>query len=324
MTGWIASFLEVVYVNPVHPIDTPPGWQAVADRLSQHIGRCEALLNRNAYFSARSEAESAILYLVRVLDLMDNRYASEPAWLAAQQALREADDFVGQQRLSTDRSLLRRIVDSHETPILKNGDLSTVAPMAAAQHYHIYALDLMLQATQRHPWACEALYALGRTYQAQAETEQGAKAEPFRSRAAVYYRGAHNIDPNNPLASNQLGYLMLQMDRPADAQQALIASIQAEPSAANLQNLAEASRRLGDRKLQNWAETNLAAIPSVPVPTHQIPVVMELDPKVFAAISPRASGPSTVVNNSVANGQAHAAATSAGYRTAAAPGNGRY
>ncbi len=292
----------------VNSIDNPPGWQAIGEELSQRLGRCEALINRKAYFSAREDAESAMLYLVRVLDLMSNHYYSEPAWHAASKAMSEAEDFSNAQRLTSDSDFLRRIILSHETPVLKDADTTTLAPMAAAQHYRQYAESKLVEAAQGHPWASEVLYALGRSYQSHADATQAGMQQNLRWRAITLYRGARAIAPANATATNQLGFVLLQMDRPADAREALVASINAAPSLAAYQNLVEASRRLGDANTGNWAMQQAMASNSPPSATSGIPEFLEVDPRTFAAMSPYSIGPSPQSQDSPAQA----------YRTASA------
>ncbi|MCA9134804.1 MAG: hypothetical protein KDA45_16665, partial [Planctomycetales bacterium] len=115
----------------IAPVDRPPGWQAVGRELSERLAKCESLINRKAYFSAREDAEAAMLHLVRVLDLLSNRYESEPAWHAARRAMLEAEDFSTAQRLTSDNGFLRRLILSHETPVLKDADVAPLAPLTA-------------------------------------------------------------------------------------------------------------------------------------------------------------------------------------------------
>ncbi len=275
----------------VAPVDAPPGWQAIGEQLSQRISSCEELLNRKAYFSAREEAEAAMLYLVRVLDLMSNGYTSEPAWHAACKAMQEAEDFSTAQRLTSDSGFLRRIILSHETPVLKDVDASTLAPLAAAQHYRQYAEHKLAESAQGHPWAAEVIYALGRTYQAQADVADDGSEQTLRWKAVTLYRGARTVAPYNSVATNQLGYVLLQMDRPVDAREALVASINSNPSLAAYENLVETSRRLGDAATGNWAtQQSLVLRNSIPQQSETPPVV-EVDPRTFAALSPYAIGP---------------------------------
>lgn len=276
----------------VESIDNPPGWQAIGEELSGRLENCEALINRKAYFSAREDAEAAMLYLVRVLDLMSNSYRSEPAWHAASKAMSEAEDFSTAQRLTSDSDFLRRVILSHETPVLKDADAATLAPLAAAQHYRQYAEEKLIEAAQGHPWASEVAYALGRSYQAQADLAEVGSQQNLRWRAITLYRGARGIAPNNALAANQLGFVLLQMDRPVDAREALVASINISPSLAAYENLVEASRRGGDTGTANWALQQAQAFRNRMAVTSDIPAFVELDPRTFAALSPYSIGPS--------------------------------
>lgn len=276
--------------QPLRPISASPGWQAIGEQVSKRISRCNNLLLKNAFFSARAEAESGLLELIRAIDKAENRFHCEPAWLAAKQALKEADDFAIARPMATDRSVLRRIVDSHETPILKEQNLAGVAPLNAGDHYRLYALQSLLESSQGHPWASEALYAIGRTYQAQADNNDSESPRMLRERAAVFYRASYNTMPSNTLASNQLGFILLQMDQPIEAKQALIASVSVGATADSLSNLAEASRRLGDGQTMQWAASHLNAMqPNGPPP--QVPGVVEVSPQRFAAMSPNTVGP---------------------------------
>lgn len=294
--------------RPVHSIDSPPGWQAVGEELSQRLGKCEALINRRAYFSAREDAETAMLYLVRVLDLRSNHYYSEPAWHAASKAMSEAEDFSNAQRLTSDSDFLRRVILSHETPVLKDADATTLAPLAAAQHYRQYAEEKLAQAAQGHPWASEVLYALGRSYQSHADASQAGLQQNLRWRAITLYRAARAIAPGNATATNQLGFVLLQMDRPADAREALLASLNAAPSLAAYENLVEASRRLGDTSTGNWAmQQALAAKHSLAIAS-SAPEFVEVDPGTFAAMSPYSIGPNPQSHDAAA--PAHRAAFS--------------
>ena len=251
-----------------------------------------------------------MLYLVRVLDLRSNHYYSEPAWHAAAKAMSEAEDFSNAQRLTSDSDFLRRVILSHETPVLKDADANTLAPLAAAQHYRQYAQEKMVEAAQGHPWASEVLYALGRSYQSQADATQAGLQQNLRWRAITLYRSARDIAPGNATATNQLGFVLLQMDRPADAREALVDSLNAAPSLAAYENLVEASRRLGDTNTGNWAMQQALATQTVLASAGGAPQFIEVDPRTFAAMSPYSIGPSTQSSDSSAQPYRTAASNS--------------
>ena len=300
----------------VERLESPQGWQAVGQRLSAHVAKCESLLRHRAFCSAREEAEMASLVLVRHIDLIDNLYRCEPAWQAANRALREAEDFLAVQRTSSSGDGLRDLIDSHDTPILKDRNLSDVSPLTAAQHYQVYAQMQLVEAMQGHPWASELLYTVGRTYQSEADVN-AQSVDVLRMKALTYYRASCETMPTNAIALNQLGYLLLQMDRNAEAREALALSVSLKNDPATLSNLAEASRRLGDAQTVNWASSNIALLKSRQPQQPAIPPYVEVSPEEFISISPRGIGPKPSAGGS-ANGSTPVAPNS-GNRTAAAP-----
>ncbi len=284
-------FAKDLEVEPsVTRIESPQGWQAIHTRLSNHVTKCENLLRRGAFCSAREEAETATLLLVRHIDLHDNLFRCEPALQSANQALREAEDFVVAIRSTADGESLRRLVDAHESTVLKNKNLSGMSPLTAAQHYRQFAESQLAIAAQGHPWASELLYTVGRTYQAEADADNS-RVDVLRLKAMAYFRASHITMPTNAVACNQLGYLLLQMDRNEEARESLVAAVKLKMDEAFLSNLAEASHRLGDTQTVTWAAQCVSAIRSrIPPPT-LVPPVVEISQEDFIAISPREIGP---------------------------------
>ncbi|MBX3423801.1 MAG: hypothetical protein KF752_19770 [Pirellulaceae bacterium] len=274
----------------VYPIAAASGWNAIGDQLTQHLQRCEQLARRGVFYSAREEANQALIALARHLDLIANQFSSEPTIALAQTALREANDFVRYSQ-NTESAVLKEIIDSHETLAVKQASTTNVAPLTLIQHYHQFAYARLVEAAQQHPWFSDIYYLLGRTYQAEADMAQDHRAASLRNLAVVYYRASVAISPSNTIAANQLGYVLLQMDRPIDAQAVLITAVDTKPDRFALANLAEASRRLGDRKVQDWALRTLAAMPISPHPQQALPALEMLDNRTFVAISPMNSGP---------------------------------
>ncbi len=279
--------------GPTTAIEPGPGWQAVGEELKQHVQRCEELLARRAYLSAMHEADAAVVRLVRVLDLKQNRFASEPTWAQAQQALREAQEFTSVNRVGTDPELFARLIQSHETPTLKDTNVSELTPLAAAQHYRAHAEQCLVAASQGHPWFCELYYCLGRSLQAQAETNP-AKADALLLQSLAYFRAAQSIDPSNATNANQLGYVLLKLDRPAEALNQLQQVVQLPNCPLeSWQNLAQASLRLGDTQTERWAVDNYMAAKSRGVaPSGPVNTLVQVSEEQFRAMSPRMVGPS--------------------------------
>ncbi len=274
------------------PIEPGAGWQAVGDQLKTHLAKCEQLLSRKAYLSAMEESRLAIVQLVRAVDLRQNRYASEPAWARAQQAFKEADEFTSVQRVANDAQLFARLIESHETPTLKNTSVREITPLAAAQHYRAYAEQCLVEASQGHPWFSELYYCLGRSIQAQAENSQP-QSEALLQQSLSYFRAAYAIQPSNATNANQMGYVLLRMDRPAEAIAQLGEAVQLPNCPLEAwQNLAQAGQRIGDKRVEQWAVQNYVTLKSQGAqPSGPVNTLLELDPQQFAMISPPAIGP---------------------------------
>ncbi|MEM7560660.1 MAG: hypothetical protein AAF394_16175 [Planctomycetota bacterium] len=247
-------------------------------------------MQRNAFFSAREEASGAMNYLAHILDSGNNSLRSHSALQAAQTAIQEAENFAS-GTVHLDQESLGLLIRSHTTPVLKDVDARTLVPLTAAQYYHRFAKEKLVEASQGHPWCSEILYALGRSFQAQSETAE-TSGILLREKSLLYYRAALEIAPGNTLAANQLGYMLLGMDRAKEARSVLIQSIQATPTQPAIQNLAEAARRLGDQQVLNWIAGYMQQSKTPASPQVRTPMVTEVSPDAFIALSPYNSGPS--------------------------------
>lgn len=280
------------------PVDNPEGWQTIGQRLTKHMRDCEILLRRKAYYSARQDAEDGIRYLMQVLDQYSNTLESEPRLNLALQALDEADDFSSYRSASSNSFSVGPLVNSHMTDVLKHADPTGLSPLSAAAHYRIYAAEQLVLASLQHPWASELLYTLGRVHQAEAEAAEGNRKADLRWRAITYYRAAAKIDPQNALALNQMGFVFLQMDRSADAQQALVAAINAQASTSALANLMEACRRQSNPQLYQWAAQQHALLTqhNQGAASNAVPYTI-VSAGQFQAESPRSLGPYQTAQN---------------------------
>ena len=292
LVSYAPAAAAAVTPSPVTAVSPGPGWQAVGEQLADRVAKCEALLERRAYLSAKEEIEGGIVYLVRIMDHRQNRVVSETAWAEAQQAMREADEFLAKERIASDPDMFNRLVQSHETPVLQGVDVSNLTPIAAAQHYRAYAERKLITASQGHPWFSELYYCLGRTHQAQADAGQMPSPELFEASLA-YYRAAFAVQPENALNANQLGYVLLRMDRPTEAFNQLIEVVRMPncPLAA-WQNVIEASNRLGNQRTAQWALQNYMARKDHPQAVDgPVGTLLEVNPQQFAQMSPYSSGP---------------------------------
>ncbi|GIW97502.1 MAG: hypothetical protein KatS3mg111_0835 [Pirellulaceae bacterium] len=276
--------------SALDPLEPAPGWRAVGEELARRYQRCSQLLHRGAHLSALDEAHQGVLFLCRVIDATVNKRVSEPAWLAAQTALDEADSFTAEQTLAYDEQFLRRLVLSHSTPVLKGVELRELSPLTAAQYYRHYASEQLHVAAMQHPWAAELYVAIGHCYQARAEADEVSSTR-WWYRALVFYQAAHQLTPTNSLIANQHAYALLRLDRPHEAQQILLPfAMQPAADRAVLQNTIEASRRVGDNAKVNWAMAKLAQLPP-PGASPTAPPVMEIPPQMFVQLSPYEASP---------------------------------
>lgn len=268
----------------VRPVETPPGWASVREEIQASLNRCDHLLRRGAVHSSRQEAIVSLRQLCRALDLHRQRWESEPTCQQALIALRESEDF--ERTIMTESTSVHRLVQSHQTPVLREMNLNAVAPAVAAQHYRAYARDALITAADGHPWAADLYYALGKTYEKEAMQDH-ARRSTLMQHATICYQAAHAVDPRRHHIANQLGFNLLQLDRVAEAAVALQASVAVQPNANAYRNLAEVYRRTGQAADMQLALHQATAMSANEVHYSQDnPEITEISPEEFARISP--------------------------------------
>lgn len=241
------------------PLETPPGWNAVEQQLRLNLEKCDSLLRRGAVHSARDEAIQGLRALCRAIDAHRRAWTSEPALERGLTALRESADFRNSTFANDQLVSIQTIVDTHSTEALKGRDLSNANPEIAAQHYRAYARFQFVEASEGHRWAADLLYALGKTYEKEAQSASD-HATAMRGQAVVCYQAAVQISPRQSEAYNQLGYVLLQLDRVDDAYTALRTSIEIQPHQNAWNNLAEVYRRVGSQEEAAFATQQAAAV----------------------------------------------------------------
>jgi tetratricopeptide (TPR) repeat protein len=268
----------------IQPVESPPGWLSVESALRSSLDRCDHLLRRGAVHSSRQEALMSLRHLFRAMDLHKRTWEREPAGQQALVALKEAEDF--ERSLITEPTLVHRLVQSHQTPILQETPLDSVSPAIAAQHYRSFARAAFLDAADGHAWAADLLFALGKTYEKEAQ-QQPDRQLTLLQHATVCYQSAHKVDPRRHDIANQLGFNLLELDRVDEAVAALNAAIVSQPSANAYRNLAEAYRRQGRVAQMHQAQAMASSLASHE--THystERPEITEISPEEFARISP--------------------------------------
>lgn len=277
------------------PLERPAGWGALEGELRSALEQCDQFLRRGAIHSARDEVVLGLRKLMRTMDSIRGAYVSEPALDKALNALREELDF---QRVGNGVTV-ESMVATHSTEALKNRPLDSVSPSIASQHYRSFARYQLLVAADEHPWAADLLYALGKTFEKEAEGNAIA-ATSLRSQAVVCYQAAIQLKSNHSEASNQLGHTLLLLDRVDEALATLNNAVQINPSAASWSNLAEAYKRSGAHQQAAIAATkaNEWQRASKPAFSRSNPEVVEISPEEFARYSPAQNSYATSSNAS--------------------------
>lgn len=272
----------------VQPLENPPGWMSVETYLRSSLDRCDHLLRRGAVHSSRQEAIGGLRHLFRTLDLHKRGWDSEPKLQQGLTALKESEDFERSQL--TEPTWVYRLVQSHQTTILKEEELNSISPAIATQHYRAFARQVLFTASDGHPWAADLYYALGKTYEKEAQ-QQPERQYALLQNATICFQVAHAIDPSRSHIANQLGFNLLQMDKLGEAIVALNTAIASQPTSNAYLNLAEAYRRVGhsgEMQLALQQASNLKVQETRYSPEN--PEITEISPEDFAKISPPATG----------------------------------
>lgn len=267
-------------------IEPPSGWNALEKELKARLQSCDEMLRRGAVYSGKQEAIVAIRLLLRQLDQRRSQWISEPFFDQALAAFKEESEF-HRTSDSPDRSLdVEEIVRGHSTPVLKGCNLAHVPPAIAAQHYQHFAKDRLIAAAERHPWAADLFYAFGKCLEKQA-VEATSESEMLLGQAAICYQAALASRSQHAEAANQLGFVLLKLDRCEEAQMFLAHSVQVRPSIEAYQNLIELYRRRGNQQGIDWASNQAIAMRKSQTNPRNLPRVHEVDPGTFATMSPR-------------------------------------
>lgn len=270
--------------RPIEPLENPPGWASTEQSLRCSLDRCDHLLRRGAVHSARQEVLTSLRQLFRGIDLHRRTWESEPVFQQGWTALKESEDF--ERTAITEPTSVHRIVQSHQTAILQETRLDLISPAIASQHYRAYARDAFLTAVDRHPWGADLLYALGKTYEKEAQ-QQPERQVSLLQHATVCFQAAHMVDPKRHHIANQLGFTLLQLDRVGEALVALHAAIASQASVNAFQNLAEAYRRTGQVTQMQDALAMASSLAANEIHySPDRPEITEITPEEFARISP--------------------------------------
>ncbi len=276
-----------------------------ADRHSRY--GCE-LAGRGAFFAARSEFLAALQLLAEGLDAERKTNTHAHALAAAWTAMKEADDFLPRRSGLEANTDLPRILESHNTVVLKN-HAEGLTPLAALKCYFTFAQQQFTAAVGHEVAGSMALHGLGKLHAATTanKTIHVSAAEP---KAMVYYQAALLAYSGNFLAANDLGVLLARNGNYVDARAVLEYSLAIRPQSVGWQNLSVVYRQLGEPALAAQAAQRAAQVRQVHLaqrwgtPAGSRNTVRWLDPAAFAQTStntPNSPAAITPTTTAVAN-----------------------
>ncbi|MDA1054896.1 MAG: hypothetical protein O3C40_31110 [Planctomycetota bacterium] len=230
---------------------------AVSQRADDMIDRGFVLAEKGAFYSAKSEFQQSLRTVAQALDTHFGGSRYSEALAAGWLALEEADDFAAQSQRGpvVDVGL---IVESHQTPLLKDYALDDVSPVLAMQYYFAFAQEQLVEACGQAPVASRALHGLGKIHTVLGE-KSGSAERLHGPKAMAFQQAALATDPDNFLAANEFGVLLARFGRLHEARTVLQYSAACYPLPETWQNLSIVHQRLGEANLAaqsvaNWQQ----------------------------------------------------------------------
>jgi hypothetical protein len=137
--------------------------------------------------------------------------------------------------------------------VLKNVDTALLTRAEALQRYHSYATEQLAFAGDHSPLASSALYGLGRA-ESIATAGAGVRNPLGGPNAMALFQAALIVNPQNYMASNELGVLLARYGDLDAAEIQLVHSISIKPQVETWHNLAAVYRRQGEVEKADQAE----------------------------------------------------------------------
>jgi hypothetical protein len=268
--------------------------EIIAPQAQAHIDYALNLAERGAVQSAQAEFIMALDLIADALDAdaKNPTRAHARAIQAGLTAISETKDFVPADTPHNVVINLAQLAATHQTPVLQGMDLSRMTRAQALQHYHTYATQQLAFAGGRSAIASSAMYGLGRS---QCVTTAGASGRnPLGApNAMALYQAALLVNPQNYMASNELGVLMARYGDLDSAAAQLTHSLSIKPQVESWHNLATVYRRMGQLELAEQADRerekllasprSSGAMAKDPTDLGARPPMQWVDPDTFAA-----------------------------------------
>lgn len=219
----------------------------------QYINAGIQQAERGAVYSARAQFIKVLRLVTQSFDAetQSNRYST--ALAAGLRALEESNDFRPSGSQLEGNLNLVNILQTHQTPVLKQVDPASITPLSAARAYHAYAERQLAFAVGEELVAADAYYGLAKL---QSHLDVG---RPDRERhngpiAMSYYQAALIAYPEHYLAANELGVMFARFGQLEDAREVLRFALTLHQESPELWlNLSRVHERLGESDLAERA-----------------------------------------------------------------------
>jgi len=262
------------------PMAPSPAMAATLAQVDQRVRHAIQLAEKGALFASRKEFTTAITLIAQARDVDGRTLQNTKAAAAAFRALQEANDFVGNGLAQVEVS---RVLPGHQTPVLKQINVSDMPPVIAAQHYYGYAKEQFVVAVGPGPVGSIALYGLAKIIVAGAG--QNAQAMQYSGPAMALYQAAVVCEPQNFRAAHELGVLLASSGQLELAREMLLGSTLNASQPTMWKNLAVVQSRLGDQQAAVAAQQRAQVLEQTN-PVSKAPPVQWVDPATFASMTP--------------------------------------
>jgi|GEM_PF-5884856 len=238
------------------------------------LNSAENLLRRGAIWSARNHCLEAMQLLASSQDGKSQDNIQTTKLSLGLQCLREAEDFASGIGGATS---LHRIIESHETPVLKKNAKSVVSELSAHQAYLHFSKTCFQASLGENAVASlgsRATYLYGRAIL------KAKDAQEWHALAVseTLYGIAITLDPNNASAHRELGILLLEAGDESGATHHLVKSAKLAPTRRAYAHLRKAALAENLPKVVAICDARLSSgdyLPNIKV--------ISLSPEEFAA-----------------------------------------
>lgn len=251
-------------------------FQAMAE---QHLQQSRELFKRGMPLSARQHAEQALHQFALATDAAAGSNVGSKSLAAGMNSIREAGDFLGRFG-NVEPQSIQRLVDSHQTPVLKNCDLSRTSTFQAADSYYEYARIQLGQMNRNWPEASNALMMLART---EVTASRECKEIVMASQTCLL-RASVDCNPEDTEALLALGKTLHGTGVYEESKTALELCYSINQSPEALSTLAALHHKAGNQQLAQLCEAKLHSANSV---AKRHAKVYQLPPAEFSKRSPQ-------------------------------------